>query len=774
MKRRISTFLMILASLLALSLAACDMNEVTDTEEQSSAEESTSAEEQSSSEVQTVYLEKPQNVTVDENGTLTWSSVENASGYTVKVTDPDGKETAASLGANETSFSCSYSDAGSYTLSIQANSSEANIIASDFSDTVTVNRLVSPEIEHIESDPDDISSGFTLTLKDGLHAVSYELYLGDEMIGESDSLSFSVTDFRDESIKDGQTFAFKVVAKGENTENAVTLPSECSFNITVLPSPEILDIKDHLLSFSEIDGNAGYRVTVNADAFDISESKYDLGYIEAGEYSISVYAKGDGEYILPSFSSPSLTVIRLEAPTDVTISLAKPRSITLKPVKNATGYHMIVDGDGEKVSLGTVEDVRVYIKDLGVTARVYSSADYFNDDRTIYYMESKNFSIAAFSGFGSFIANKVMSDLDSMGITYSKEEIEAIAKDHNEKFYPNNEVPAFYKDHVIEVEKKINDKLALIENGDAFVFTTDVHIHSNKMASVPLIKHIAQNTSVDKTFCGGDLLGAYSTPGKTNSKEKGLFEGIATLSLMSQIKQDADFYYVRGNHDFTVRDIQADNKTRYDTGYTLPYAETVDLVMPYQSSGAVVPDDEALYFYVDNAEQKVRYIVVDTHTRNHASEETYWGVYSGLDPEQKDWLINTALSFEDGEGWSVVIFGHIPCVEEQNSYSSNLKTLGDIIKDFNNKRAGAEWDFTDSKAEFVAYICGHNHIDEHVYVDNTLFISTGSSAKYKDDVWERPANDVGQDLFDVFVIDKDNKTLTAIRVGAGEDREFNY
>ncbi len=395
-------------------------------------------------------------------------------------------------------------------------------------------------------------------------------------------------------------------------------------------------------------------------------------------------------------------------------------------------------------------------------------------ERTVYYMESKDYSIAVFSGFGGYIANKVMSDLDRMGITYSKEEIEAIAKDHNEKLYPNNEVPDYYKEHVTEVENKINDKLALVENGDAFVFTTDIHLHSNRMASVPIIKHIAQNTSVDKTFCGGDLLGAYSTPGKTNSKEKTLVEGIASLELMSQIKQDADFYFIRGNHDFTTRDIQSDNKTRYDTGYTLPYKETVELVMPYQSDGAVIPDDEALYFYVDNADQKIRYIVVDTHTRNHLSEETYWGVKSGLDEQQKEWLINTALNFDNGEGWSVVVFGHIPCVEELPSYSSNLDTLANIIKDFNNKRAGAEWDFTNTKAEFVAYICGHNHEDQHAYVDNTLFISTGSSAKYKDDVWERPADSVGQDLFDVFIIDKDNKTLTAIRVGAGVDREFNY
>ncbi len=806
MKRKFFTVLIILASLLALSLTACNGNtgetnegssseltaetteaiseEAADETDESSSSEQTAETtetlseevtiEETSEETETEVLDKVSDIKADENGKLTWASVEKATGYTVRLTAPDGKESLISLGADKTEFSDTYSAMGVYTVSVQANADRENIIASEFSEPIKIKRISAPSIEKIESDATDLSAGFKITLTDAKETASYELYKGDTKLQDFSSSVLEVKDFYDETVLTGQNIALTLVSKGVISNDTVILPSTLSFSVTVLPSPEILGVTDHKLCYSAVEGSQGYRIAVNSETYDISELTYDLDDIEAGEYDISVYAKGDGEYILPSVKSSQFRIVRLTAPTDVKISLARPKSITLNRVEHAVGYHMTVDGSEDRIALGTVEDVRDHIKDLSTVVHVYSSADYYNDDRTVFYMESKDHSIASFSGFGGYIANKVKIFFDSIGTTYSESEVESISATHSDKLYANSAVPDFYEDHISEVENKINDKLSKIENGGSFIFLTDVHIYSNQMLSVPLVQHITQNTSVNEVFCGGDLLGAYSTPGVTNSKEKSIVEAIATLELYSQLQKDADFYYVRGNHDFTIRDIQADNKTRYDTGYTLPYKDTVDLAMSYQGDGAVIPDDEALYFYVDDSEQKIRYIVVDTHTRNHASEDTYWGVYSGLDPEQKDWLINTALQLEDGEGWSVVIFGHIPCAEGQNSYSSKLNTLADIIKDFNNKRAGAEWDFTDAKAEFVAYICGHSHVDEHIYVDDTLFISTGSSAKYKDDVWERPANDVGQDLFDVFVIDKDKKILTAIRIGAGEDREFNY
>ena len=51
-----------------------------------------------------------------------------------------------------------------------------------------------------------------------------------------------------------------------------------------------------------------------------------------------------------------------------------------------------------------------------------------------------------------------------------------------------------------------------------------------------------------------------------------------------------------------------------------------------------------------------------------------------------------------------------------------------LLKDFKKRRAGELADFTGAKAELVAYLCGHSHVDSDAVEDNVLFVSTSSSA----------------------------------------------
>ncbi len=334
---------------------------------------------------------------------------------------------------------------------------------------------------------------------------------------------------------------------------------------------------------------------------------------------------------------------------------------------------------------------------------------------------------------------------------------------HNEKFEWIKQVPSYFEAKLDGAIAKINEAEKSITDGGMFIFATDVHLYENQMSAVPLMKEIGEKTSVDKVFNGGDIPWAFGT------KEKCLTESYIALELMSEVKENMRFYIARGNHDFTIKGGWED-----DTGYTLPYKATRDILMSYQSNDAIVPDEEALYFYVDDEKEKIRYIVLDTCSRDHAPEEQYWGVKYKFDDEQAEWLANEALQINKGSDWSVIVIGHISCVPGVSSYSNALDEVAQILKDFKNKRKSAKWDFTSAKEEFVAYICGHNHQDRHSVEDNTLFISTGSTSALWDDCWDRALGTTDEELFDIFVIDKTNKTLKAIRVGAGEDREFNY
>ncbi len=331
--------------------------------------------------------------------------------------------------------------------------------------------------------------------------------------------------------------------------------------------------------------------------------------------------------------------------------------------------------------------------------------------------------------------------------------------DYYKKFERSKMVPIYFKEHLEEVICRVNEEMNSGEKA-AFVFLTDMHLYENTMSNIPLIREIGRNTPVKKVFCGGDIPWAFGT------KEECLTVCYISLELLNKVKENMSLYIVRGNHDITIRESR-----QSETGYTMPYDGTRELIMPYQSDGIRGPEN-TMYFYMDDVEEKVRYIVVDTCAKHNTPEDCYWGVPYGFDEDQIQWLAGDALRPKDDAVWSIVVLGHVPCVPSLPSYSDKLKPLADMLKDFKNRRKGKYGDFSDTKAEFVAYICGHNHQDCSCIEDNTLFISTGSSARLYDDCWDRAEGTVLEELFDIYIVDKQNKRLKTVRVGAGESREF--
>lgn len=331
-----------------------------------------------------------------------------------------------------------------------------------------------------------------------------------------------------------------------------------------------------------------------------------------------------------------------------------------------------------------------------------------------------------------------------------------------EKFENIKAVPSFLQEHLSYTIAKCQEVEKDMGRGGAFIFTTDNHLHENTMYDIPLIRAIAEKTTLNKTFCGGDFPWAFGTRGE------GLADLFLSLELLKEIEPRTRLYVARGNHDFTIRTSWED-----DSGYTLPYAKVSALFATYQSKGIQRPEGTT-YFYVDDEKEKIRYIVLDTCSKKIKGEFQSWSTICGIDEEQMQWLVDEALQIEDGKDWSVVAIGHIPCLREQSDTGHALDSLAEVFQDFKNKRKGRYKDFSNVKAEFVAYIAGHNHKDLGQVVDNTLFISSGSSSRLYDDCWDREAGTVNEVLFDIFFVDKEKKTLKTIRVGAGKDREFQY
>lgn len=301
-----------------------------------------------------------------------------------------------------------------------------------------------------------------------------------------------------------------------------------------------------------------------------------------------------------------------------------------------------------------------------------------------------------------------------------------------------------------------------VKNGDGFIFITDFHFQDNDKISPILIREIGKRTDINKVFCGGDFPYAFG------SKNDCIDDTVMSLELLSKVKDKMELYIARGNHDCTIRESSAST-----VGYTAPYNEVHKLLMGYNSAGTYGPKGKN-YYYVDDNAHKIRYVVVDT-SEIHKNEEQFWGILPGMCEEQLEWLATQALVMGDeGVGWSVIVIGHIPCDDGLADYCNELDDLANILKAYRNKTICKYGDFSNEKAEFVAYLCGHNHQDMDVQTDNTLFISTGCDAVYQDDIWGRVPGKISGVLFDIFIIDKEKKVLKTIRVGAGGNRMFSY
>ena len=241
----------------------------------------------------------------------------------------------------------------------------------------------------------------------------------------------------------------------------------------------------------------------------------------------------------------------------------------------------------------------------------------------------------------------------------------------------------------------------------SFISTTDFHAHDNTFVSVSLMKYLHEKTGVRRVFCGGDFPYAFG------NREDCVRDTARSLSYLETLKHELERYAARGNHDITIH-----TSWEEKTGYPHPESETNRLLMSVNSPCAeFLPCD--VYYYMDDPAQRGRYIVVNTSDPQSSDTEQYWGVRYSAGERQLRFLAERALRFEGGgEDWSVVAFGHMPCSEKINSGEACLAPLAV----FRHRRRHPYADFSDTKAEFTAYLCGHNHVDEAALDDGILHV----------------------------------------------------
>jgi len=206
-----------------------------------------------------------------------------------------------------------------------------------------------------------------------------------------------------------------------------------------------------------------------------------------------------------------------------------------------------------------------------------------------------------------------------------------------------------------------------------------------------------------------------------------------------------------------------------------------------------VISDDGSYFYVDQSYYKMRLVVLncfdvpsDETNEDGSAKYNKMGMV-GFRQEQLDWIANTALNVPSKD-WTVVFCSHINAAGGGIAYNGDV-VLG-LIDAFRNGQkfeastkyeisgynANVSADFTGRGGEFAVWVCGHTHYDNSVVKNSTLCTATISDWHHQSArlAFERREGTITEQAFDVFTIDPVKHKIKVTRVGAGEDREFDY
>lgn len=291
-------------------------------------------------------------------------------------------------------------------------------------------------------------------------------------------------------------------------------------------------------------------------------------------------------------------------------------------------------------------------------------------------------------------------------------------------------IPGYYESHMQNKANRINQLAKMCAGtGDVFVFITDEHWEDyNAKNSTSLINYLYHNCHINRLFDGGD----------TDNNGNESYCNSLRAAFPGKI------YHIAGNHEwFNPSDGQ-------DLYYIMDMYNNDQIGNPLEH-----------YYYVDNRQQKIRYIILNAFIRENGSTT----VTSGYSTEQLNWLNSVALNVDDG--WDVIVFAHW--------IGTNLSGGVEGIVNFRN--ALDTFNANSQSGKVLAIIQGHGHYDAVYRTNGGIPIILTTCDKYKpwinNDIDKEPwitqyrqGGTTSDQAFDVYILDRVNNIIRAVRVGA--------
>lgn len=340
---------------------------------------------------------------VDAVNAINWDAVSSATGYSSRVTLPNGHVDENALGVNNNFYSNAFNTVGEYKVEIKALANgAAGIYDSKYSAPVNVKRLPAPTIEdaNIKSDPKNLDAGFTVSF-DGVNgAAGYALYRDGTLENSQTTPSFAVARPIESDVLRETAIAYYVQSTGSvsaDRRNVVlnsmqgAASASSAFNVTVLAAPTNPTMSGYGYSFTGSDKANGYGIRVSGTSYESGVASYELSMLAAGTYTVAACAKGNGHTVLASNLCTPLTVTRLYAPFDLRITTDESDGVLqYEGDPKAQSYEAVITGRSEALTVDGTTNIKQYITTAATVVTMRSVGNYFEDvQQTVYIMTSQ-------------------------------------------------------------------------------------------------------------------------------------------------------------------------------------------------------------------------------------------------------------------------------------------------------------------------------------------------------------------------------------------------
>ena len=350
------------------------------------------------------------------------------------------------------------------------------------------------------------------------------------------------------------------------------------------------------------------------------------------------------------------------------------------------------------------------------------------------------------------------------------------------------QLPAYYADYLDGIAAKARAAAAKGAT-HGFFFFTDPHLSANYDKSGLVIADLVRRTGVTRVIGGGDYSVAFAYGKPPRPFVERLYAKMNALWRHPIEAAGGRLFTAKGNHDLRVHT----DRTR-SGGFVYASAKTRELLMATRESAAVStnPDEKSgLYFYRDDPEAKVRYIVADTSdgVRAEDSASTGAGYANVIRDDQMRWLGEVALGTVPA-GYGVIVVHHIPLTpftdrpyHAEQPYADLRRTLEAYQAHGRAETRAGTFDFSSrAGGDILCDLSGHKHADRFTFANGILHITEICDAYYSDPLARTPfsgqlfanrkarAGTTREQGFDLLVFG--GGALRTTRVGIGQDRIF--